>query len=185
MGEVLSVLVDIRGYVTECTGKKRKVPIGILASDLREFIFEEYSGEIEYFSEREPDDSPDSDELILGFEQTDKLLARVKGWNESIRSRAVYALEALEKANPVSGSLSSWVKTASFEELKKGCDWYILSRALKDMCNIFSFGCDKMVVTADKAGNLQYCHGPLIDTQTYAQVMVHPENFAIVDLIYH
>lgn len=192
---VLTSIDDVKPEVYE--GEvTREMSITWLIDDLRDGLRENYP-EI-YWDDIvfEGDTSPYSKELVLGSEQRRRLLLEVSTWNQKIRDRVINIFKTLE-GNMVSYpfyyagmGISEWMDGQSISEIRASIPYDTtggrttsLDVAIREMYGYPTYYSDHLVFNADNERHTRQ-DGTVIIEDTMNSVLKHPENYAIVELVY-
>lgn len=186
MANVLTALVRWNKELLRDTHDKDRVSLLERAvADIGDKIEEYMSQEILFYSE-EIDFSIDSDELVIGSEQPEKLRKLVLNWNKEQVGWLVSEVRKAEKEaresgfENVSDHIQSLLENSAdgSVSVKMASSLYALRCAICVYDNEFGYGQGKLVFTDD-------CTGTLIQPSLYDKVKESPEDYAIVKLFYH
>lgn len=194
MRNALTILTTI-GKDYNVTRESRDNDLRDFIDDLKENIFSEYgnhedggSGAINYIDDEvELDLNTNSDEVVLGIEQPEKLLSIVKAWNPEIQEKAYKALSFYQdKADVLGVSLAEYFKNIPMDELVRTYRLSDVRNAFEELSGMFCYGQNKLVYAAEQnIDEYPGCfNGTIIYDELLKDILEHPEAYALITVYY-
>lgn len=165
-----------------------------MRNDLEYDLMESYKGSIEYLKEYIPDVSLDSDTMILGIERPEKLREYVRNWNITNTNSCIRQFEYLEQLAEKEGihTLSQFLaskidENGVLEDIPYPASLYMLRKTLDAANGIFTYDSPSdlaWVTYKDENGVEQVCHSVIIDEEAKDFILEHPEQYALIEIVY-
>lgn len=175
---------------------ERKVFAEELRSRVAEWMEDYYHGEVEYVKDYLPNVAPDSDEFILGIERPDKIKEIAENWNLRNSNNVIREIENFEKEMQKNGfsSLSEYLMTkinpasGTFSGIPYPSSFYQLRKALDAADDMFTYDSPANLLFVEyedeKDGRTRGTYGVTLDESAKAEVLAHPERYALINICY-
>lgn len=164
-----------------------------LQTSLSNSLTDEYRGQIDYIKDQSNIDlGVDSDELIIGAEQPEKIRKIVESWNRRNADLCIKRIKLMEDAAAAEGfqTISDYLSSKITAEGKIGnlpypATLYQLRKAMDAADDVFTYDSSSYLAYFYYGDAEEYsCRGVTLDEAAKEYVLLHPEKFVMIEVLY-